>query len=49
MNSVNVENAVMQERARIREEVMKLEGHSHPNESGGVFIPRYDVLKILSK
>lgn len=48
MSDINSENAVMRERARIRKEVIELEGHSHPGINDGVYIRRSEVLKILS-
>jgi len=44
---INSENAVMRERARVREEILQLEGHSHPPGNDGVYIRRDEVLKII--
>lgn len=50
MTSVNEMNAILQERARIREEIMNIENTQIERDAGGnVWIPRGRVLAILTE
>lgn len=47
MTSVETENAVMRENARIRVEVIRISDQKGIIENGIVYIPREEVLKAL--
>lgn len=47
MNSVNVENALMNERARIHDEIMKIDLKDSIIKDGKVFVRVPEVLKII--
>ncbi len=47
MNSVNVENAIMNERARIHDEIMKIDLKDSIIKDGKAFVRVPEVLKII--
>lgn len=46
--NVEAENAVMREKARIREEVVKINQTATSNVTGEIYIPRAQVLAIIN-